>query len=429
MYAATVTQELVRRGYQVQIVTETVDANDPHAMRAEEYEYGGMPVTVLKFGKKALSEVQRYTNSSEHHRRFIQSIVEKFRPDVLHVNGISVPALTVAREHNIPSVVTVHHSGAMCSAGDLVRPDGSLCVFAANAKVCIPCTSLLREPKWYTGGIIGKIPRWIYAFVGSRTEHNRRLSFPLRVLRYPWLVERQIEAFASIWQLTDAIIAPSQAIRNLLLRNNIRSEMIRVIPHGVKEIRKKQYPRSALSPIRFGYLGQIAFHKGVHVLFDALSLLKTAHQCEFHVFGNPQTQEEERYFNGVCEQLTHAIPIHRHGFIHHDRIDEAFDRIDVLIVPSLAYEAFGLVVAEAFSAGVPVIVSSSGALPELVADGVNGFIVERNNARALANAMQQCVDDPSIIEKFVSGIPKVQSVSTYVDEVEKVYSSQVMKSG
>jgi glycosyltransferase involved in cell wall biosynthesis len=88
-------------------------------------------------------------------------------------------------------------------------------------------------------------------------------------------------------------------------------------------------------------------------------------------------------------------------------------------------EAFGLVVQEAFSAGRPVIVSKSGGPAELVRDGVDGFVVERNNGKALAEAMQKFINNPELIKKMSNQLKKVRTIQEYVNDIEKIYFRMV----
>jgi glycosyltransferase involved in cell wall biosynthesis len=88
-------------------------------------------------------------------------------------------------------------------------------------------------------------------------------------------------------------------------------------------------------------------------------------------------------------------------------------------------EAFGLVTVEAFSAGRPVIVANSGALPELVRNGVDGFIVERNNSKFLAEAMRKFIENPDLVAEMSRQIRPVKTIQEYVDEVEKIYDQLI----
>ncbi|MBI2428144.1 MAG: glycosyltransferase [Ignavibacteriales bacterium] len=206
VYIASVAAELRRRKWNVQIVTlgNTQESIAPYSI--ERYSHNGIPVSALCFHRDTLTELEKYSGISRHHLAFLRSEIENFAPDIIHINGISLPALTVAKEKNIPAVTTVHHSGVVCPAGDLVRPDNSLCTFAESPHVCIPCTSLIREPQWYTGGIFGRIPRVVYSTVGKRTENTRDLPFALRVVRYPWLVDQEIVHNKKMWEMAGTVI-------------------------------------------------------------------------------------------------------------------------------------------------------------------------------------------------------------------------------
>jgi glycosyltransferase involved in cell wall biosynthesis len=68
-----------------------------------------------------------------------------------------------------------------------------------------------------------------------------------------------------------------------------------------------------------------------------------------------------------------------------------------LLVPSTCYEGSPRVIVEAFAAGVPVIASRIGGLPEHVEDGVSGLLVEPGNADAWANAVEQLEDDDASV--------------------------------
>jgi glycosyltransferase involved in cell wall biosynthesis len=69
---------------------------------------------------------------------------------------------------------------------------------------------------------------------------------------------------------------------------------------------------------------------------------------------------------------------------------------ELLVAPSLVEEGLPLVVMEAKAAGVPSIVFPSGGLPEMIQDGVDGFICRDKSIAALSEALKAYIDDPSI---------------------------------
>lgn len=425
VYIASVAAELRRRKWNVEIVTlgNPQESKTPYSI--ERYEHYGIPVSALCFHTETLTELEKYSGISRHHLAFLRSAIEKYSPDIIHVNGLTLPALTVAKGMSIPAVMTVHHSGVVCPAGDLVRPDHSLCTFAESPHVCIPCTSLIREPKWYTGGLFGRIPRLVYSTIGKWTENTRNLPFAMRVVRYPWLVEQEIVHNEKIWAMASTVVVPSHAIKDLLLRNHVDERKIVVLPHGVAVQRpKKASVKRFRKPMKLGFVGQIAHHKGVHLIFEALQSIDRKDEYELHLFGDARTIDEQRYFKKIKEQF-HSVPFDHHGFVPHEKIRTAYDRVDVVIVPSLAYEAFCLVVHEAFACSKPVIVARSGAMPELVDHGKNGLIVERNDPRSLAHAIRTLLDAPSLLNEMRPNIPAVKTFAEYTVELERIFKREM----
>ena len=98
--------------------------------------------------------------------------------------------------------------------------------------------------------------------------------------------------------------------------------------------------------------------------------------------------------------------------------------IDVYVALSiLDSESFGVAIVEAESCGKPVVVSNVGGLPEVVEDGVTGFVVERKNAEAAAEKLEKLVLDPDLREKM--GKAGRERVMKFYDWNENV--AQMMK--
>jgi glycosyltransferase involved in cell wall biosynthesis len=81
-----------------------------------------------------------------------------------------------------------------------------------------------------------------------------------------------------------------------------------------------------------------------------------------------------------------------------DDVEHIYAASDVVVVPSHWEEAFGLAVVEGMAAGKPVVVSQSGAMPELVGDA--GIVVPKRDEGALAGAVSRLLDDPGLAERF-----------------------------
>jgi glycosyltransferase involved in cell wall biosynthesis len=74
------------------------------------------------------------------------------------------------------------------------------------------------------------------------------------------------------------------------------------------------------------------------------------------------------------------------GLVAHSDIPAFYEKADIYIGPSL-YESFGASIIEAMTAGVPVVATRVGAVPELITEGKSGLVVESNNPSAIASAV------------------------------------------
>ena len=424
MYVLSLAQELAGRGYDVLVVTLAPwQEHSSGNFARNDFIYEGTAVAAVSFNPAFTTEGEKYAVNHPLLRLVLKDVITEFSPHIIHINGINSATLMVAKDLRLPTITTIHHSGIACTAGALVRPDHSLCQYAADPSVCVPCCSFYRSPHWWSGGILGKTPSWFYRRYGKRVDSIRRLPYLFRVLRYPWLVDQSIDQMHIVWKFSERFIAPSLAIKRLLLRNGVEEGRILVIPHGIRRLQREELKFDGKRKIKFGFVGQFSFIKGIHLIVQALERLHHGERCELHLFGTAQTSEEELYFYALIENYAGAARIIQHGYQKGEELQKAYSSIDVLLCPSLAYEAYGLVVAESLAVGRPVIVSSSGALPELVNDGESGYVVERNSRDELLLAMQRCIDSPELIRKMAQRIPPMKTVHQYGDEIEKVYGT------
>jgi glycosyltransferase involved in cell wall biosynthesis len=133
------------------------------------------------------------------------------------------------------------------------------------------------------------------------------------------------------------------------------------------------------------FLGRLDYYKGVQTLLDAFAALDEPN-ARLDIAGEGVLADE------VAERARHDPRITFHATVEGERRRELLREADVLVCPSTWEEPFGLVVLEAYAAGLPVIVARSGALPELVDDGATGLVVEVASVGALTAAMRRLLD-------------------------------------
>ena len=421
VYVYRLTKELLKRNHEVTIITSAPWNEENGANCIDSYTYENIPVVSFRLNPKEVSYKESQLGFGPLTSKFLYKFLNECRPDIVHINGIKPAFTSLCNELNISHLITAHHAGIICPAGTLVKEDGSICDRAANTTDCVPCCNFWRRPKWYTGGMLGKIPAFIYRRIGKKLNDSKKLSYIERGLIYSYLVEQSIETKKMMIEQAQHYIAPSRAMHDLLIRNGCDPKKITIIPHGIELLKKLPIEKFDGRPVRFGYVGRVDRLKGLHVLLEALELLPDGKTCELHIFGAARNPWDQEYFEKTLNLYKGKSKVFKHGFISHERLIEVYSIIDVLVIPSLLPEAFGLVVAEAFSAGRPVILFNSGGLAEQVTDGVSGFVVKSFDKYSLAEVIQMVVNNPNIITEMSSRSPNVKTTAEHAGEIETIY--------
>jgi glycogen(starch) synthase len=142
---------------------------------------------------------------------------------------------------------------------------------------------------------------------------------------------------------------------------------------------------------RVVFVGRLVRSKGVHVLVDAASRMRTPGAQIVLVGDGPERARIERQ----AERLGIADRVHVTGFVEHHRIPDVLATADLVVLPSI-YEELGTVLVEALHAGVPTVASRTGGIPEAVTHGVTGLLVPPADAGALGRAIDTVLSDPGL---------------------------------
>ena len=271
---------------------------------------------------------------------------------------------------------------------------------------------------------------WLLYARSPETEQSR--------LRLRWLKQRLI---GTVPELTwTSLIAVSATVKQEYVRSGFDPKRIEVIYNGI-DPRFLTLPRSASNEektFQLLFVGRIRVEKGILVILKALDLLMhemngaamlSAKQSDGHNAGTSSMHEmngsvmlsaakhldspplhlhifgdgDETYISELKtflheKGLTEIVTFH--GKVPQDELIQHYDRCDLLLVPSLWQEPFGLVVAEAMARGLPVIASNVGGPAEILTHEINGLLVEAGNEQALALAISQLIKDPEKRKRF-----------------------------
>jgi phosphatidylinositol alpha-mannosyltransferase len=159
----------------------------------------------------------------------------------------------------------------------------------------------------------------------------------------------------------------------------------RVIPNGV-EVPPFPVARVPSDRLRIAFVGQAVERKGLPILLRAFEALREHVPAELTIVG--ATAEE------IAPMLLDDRGIRALGKAGDDEKRIALELADVLCAPSLGGESFGMVLTEAFAAGLPVVASDIAGYRDVVRDGVDGVLVARGDAQAVAEALRDLWLEP-----------------------------------
>lgn len=236
---------------------------------------------------------------------------------------------------------------------------------------------------------------------------------------------RRCRTEARMTGLRVAVLAVSVPVRDRLLEIGVPADKAVLLENGVDVERFGSLSRMESGDPR-GRLGIVAAlrpEKGHLVVLDALALLRERGlRPNLRIAGEGETRK------AVAERIDRlglGDQVRMLGFT--EEPERVLAELDVALVPSLS-EGFGMAVLEAQAAGVPVVASSTGGIPELVHDGASGLLVPPGDAAALASAIERLLDDEGLRGRLAAEgrrAAEAHSLDRYVERLDDLYEGWV----
>lgn len=241
---------------------------------------------------------------------------------------------------------------------------------------------LEREPwSWAAGQML-----WLR----NRRCRGARLVFHASQNALKWYPPpfRQIER--AVYRQADGALARSRGAAAVLRARGFRGRL-RVIPHGVDTglFSPVDAARRDREPV-VGFVGALTRQKGVDVLLRAVARIQPPTRCL--VVGDGP---ERACLGALARALGIEARVDFRGPVPHQKVPEFLNRMTVFALPAVSLpglaERFGRVLLEAMAAGVPVVGSDSGEIPNIVGDA--GFVVPEGDPAALARALEEVLGE------------------------------------
>ncbi len=212
------------------------------------------------------------------------------------------------------------------------------------------------------------------------------------------------------------IIAVSHFIKRELIGVGVDDRKIAVIHHGIDEkaYRPNVNTRGILRKYPILKNKRVIFHparmglgKGCDVSIKALRLIKERHPDVVLILAGTKNIIDW----GSQQQKDIAYMVNLVDFFHLRKnvLIDAFKLSDmpalyavsdVCVYPSTTSEPFGLTMLEAMASAKPMVITDAGGMPEIIKDGINGFVIPVKNFEMLASRIVQLLEDKRLNERF-----------------------------
>lgn len=285
-------------------------------------------------------------------KRRVSDAIREHRPQVVHVHNTFAAASPsvygAAAAERVPVVQTLHNYRLVCPVATCFR----------DGRVCTDCVG--RSIAW---------PAVLHACVRGSRGQSAVATTTLAVHRALGTYRRRIGAY----------IALTSFQRALMVEGGLPAARIHVVPNFLEpDPGVSAEPRSGIL-----YVGRLAKEKGV----EQMARAATREPGLLRVAGDGPLA-------GVVERSAAAGDLRHLGRLDAASVLAQVRSASALVLPSIWFEGFPMVVLEAFASGTPVIASRIGSLAEVIEEGETGLFVEPDDPGSLAERMRWAVDHP-----------------------------------
>jgi glycosyltransferase involved in cell wall biosynthesis len=322
-------------------------------------------------------------------RRKIEQLIRETRPDVAHLHNIyhqlSPSIIHSLVKYKIPIVMTLHDYRIMCPAQ----------LMLVNGQVCEKCM----------GG------RFHHAVTGRCVDGSLANSVVCGIESY-------LHYFLGTYKHVDIFVSPSQFLKDKMVKFGFPERQI-VVQHNAAE--SSRFNTSAEGK-HVLYMGKIVNFKGVMTLAKAAAHLP---DVTFAFVGDGDGYDELENF----VKNNNLKNVQLLGFKWGEELRKILEESLAVVVPSEWYENCPMVVLEAFACAKPVVGSRIGGIPELIKDGVDGYLFEPGNAEDLAAKLRTLLaDDRLRIKMGLTGLDKTRkefSHNGFFEETLRIYQKAI----
>lgn len=340
---------LIHNSYRQPGGEDVVVAQESSLLRREghsvtTYQRSNDEVDSLSFVQK-MSLLKRIISAKDS-KTAVGRLIRNFKPDVVHVHNtfhmISPSVYEACQEQNVPVVQTLHNYRLLCPASTFYR----------SGAICEECV---------THSFLSSVKHGCY-------RESRAMSAAIA------LVLNTHRTRQTWTKGINAYIAISRFVRDKFVDSGFPPSKILVKPNFVDPDPGER----TVCGEGAVFVGRLSPEKGLSILIDAWRRLPSPVPLVIVGDGPLREQLAAEIASAGLNNIRFAGPLPR------DKVYEAMKKAAFLVVPSVWHEPFGLILAEAFACGTPVLGARVGAIPEILEDRVTGLHCEPGDPDDLA---------------------------------------------
>ncbi len=251
------------------------------------------------------------------------------------------------------------------------------------------------------------------------TVHDVQLVIPSGLLIYgeehTWqqrtVLRKWYEAFAKhLFGSPDTVIYPSKFLKEFYEKRDFFPRSQKIVLQNPTDIVIQEHTEKPLTDtLELLYIGQLEPHKGISWFANIFSKWRAESKRKAHLTivgsGSEYADLQKLYCNntGVTVQ----------GKIKHTEVAKVLQKAHMLVVPSLCYENTPTVILEAHAAGIPVLASRIGGIPELVDEKAGDILITAGNEKEIQEVLQRITEE----RLHYLGVAHLNNVQEYVERL------------
>ncbi|MEQ1764111.1 MAG: glycosyltransferase family 4 protein [Pyrinomonadaceae bacterium] len=383
MHIYRLSNELAKRGHLVDVFhcEDAFMLLNKKAPSAAFPNHENVTVHSLKSGKGFLSPLATQQTGVPFFKHELRAALEQNDYDVIHYHNMSLIGIAALSYGEAVKLYTTHEHWLICPMHVLWKFNREVC----TTKSCFTCQLKGRRPP--------------------------------QLWRQTGLMERMVE-------YVDCFLSPSR----FTLKKHLDAGLdipIRHLPYFLPTPEKHEVPEPVYTERPFFlFVGRLEYIKGVQNL---IPVFKNQSKCDLLIAGDGEYKRELEQHADGCERIKFL------GRLDQQELRRLYGSAMAVIVPSICFETFGIIIIEAFSCKTPVIVNDLGALSEVVEDSGGGFVYR--SQEELIAAMNKLAGDRDLRdqlgengnEAFLKYWTEEAHIEQYLSLVEELRSKRVLK--